>query len=149
MASPRSQPPVFTMVGVNWRRQDMFFAAVEMRENPSLRGKPVAVGGMAMISTANYEARTYVSSWLVLWLRIFLVNCPRVALQVRRPFGHAGLHCSEAVSPLGVCWALARVGTPPPAATADSTYGSGCGHCNVTSKSLLSECDACRDARIL
>lgn len=41
---------------------DMFFAAVEMREDPSLRGKPVAVGGIGMISTANYEARTYVLS---------------------------------------------------------------------------------------
>ena len=39
--------------------QDMFYAAVEMLDNPSLRGKPVAVGGMSMISTANYEARRY------------------------------------------------------------------------------------------
>lgn len=36
---------------------DMFFAAVEMRDDPSLIGKPMAVGGMSMISTANYEAR--------------------------------------------------------------------------------------------
>ena len=63
---------------------DMFFAAVAMRDDPSLVGKPVAVGGCAlesfasfltgialmrcmhlqvggksMISTANYEARTF------------------------------------------------------------------------------------------
>ena len=38
---------------------DMFFAAVEMRDNPELAGKPVAVGGMSMISTANYEARKF------------------------------------------------------------------------------------------
>ncbi|GLD95029.1 hypothetical protein PINS_up003654 [Pythium insidiosum] len=38
---------------------DMFYAAVEMRDNPSLRGKPVAVGGMSMLSTTNYEARKY------------------------------------------------------------------------------------------
>ena len=38
---------------------DMFFAAVAMRDNPSLRGKPIAVGGIGMISTANYEARKY------------------------------------------------------------------------------------------
>ena len=38
---------------------DMFYAAVEMRDNPSLIGKPVAVGGSAMISTANYEARKF------------------------------------------------------------------------------------------
>ena len=28
-----------------------------MKDNPALRGKPMAVGGMAMLSTANYEAR--------------------------------------------------------------------------------------------
>mmetsp|Transcript_12235 Transcript_12235/g.14057 ORF Transcript_12235/g.14057 Transcript_12235/m.14057 type:complete len:238 (-) Transcript_12235:3-716(-) len=38
---------------------DMFFAAVEIRDRPELRKKPVAVGGMSMISTANYEARKY------------------------------------------------------------------------------------------
>ena len=32
---------------------DMFYAAVAMRDNPSLRGKPIAVGGIGMISTAN------------------------------------------------------------------------------------------------
>jgi DNA polymerase kappa len=37
----------------------MFYAAVEMMDNPSLIGKPVAVGGMSMISTANYEARKW------------------------------------------------------------------------------------------
>ena len=37
----------------------MFYAAVEMRDDPSLIGKPVAVGGLGMISTANYEARKY------------------------------------------------------------------------------------------
>lgn len=38
---------------------DMFFAAVEIRDDPSLADKPVAVGGMSMISTANYIARQY------------------------------------------------------------------------------------------
>lgn len=37
----------------------MFFVAVEMRDNPSLKDKPCAVGGMSMISTANYIARKY------------------------------------------------------------------------------------------
>jgi hypothetical protein len=32
---------------------------VELRDFPELRGKPVAVGGESMISTANYEARKY------------------------------------------------------------------------------------------
>ncbi len=38
---------------------DMFYAAVEIRDNPSLADKPVAVGGQMMISTANYIARKF------------------------------------------------------------------------------------------
>lgn len=33
---------------------DAFYAAVEMRDNPELNGKPVIVGGMSMVSAANY-----------------------------------------------------------------------------------------------
>ena len=40
---------------------DAFYAAVEILDNPSLKGKPLAVGGMSMICTASYE-----------------VSCPRV-----------------------------------------------------------------------
>jgi nucleotidyltransferase/DNA polymerase involved in DNA repair len=38
---------------------DMFFAAVEIRDNPSLKDKPVAVGGESMVSTSNYIARRF------------------------------------------------------------------------------------------
>ncbi len=42
---------------------DCFFAAIEMRDDPSLRGRPIAVGGAAdrrgVISTCNYEARAF------------------------------------------------------------------------------------------
>lgn len=38
---------------------DMFYAAVEMRDNPSLRDKPLAVGGNSMLSTTNYVARKF------------------------------------------------------------------------------------------
>ncbi|GMF52563.1 unnamed protein product [Phytophthora fragariaefolia] len=38
---------------------DMFYAAVEMRDNPKLRDVPLAVGGMNMISTTNYAARQF------------------------------------------------------------------------------------------
>ena len=41
---------------------DCFFAAVEMRDNPELVGKPIAVGGTterSVVATANYEARKY------------------------------------------------------------------------------------------
>ncbi|KAH1098900.1 hypothetical protein J1N35_015821 [Gossypium stocksii] len=44
-----------------WLHVDMdaFYAAVETLSNPSLKGKPMAVGSMSMISTANYEARKF------------------------------------------------------------------------------------------
>lgn len=40
-----------------WLHVDMdaFYAAVETLSDPSLKGKPMAVGGLSMISTANYE----------------------------------------------------------------------------------------------
>lgn len=42
---------------------DCFYAAVEMRENPQLKGKPVAVGGApdrrGVLTTCNYEARKF------------------------------------------------------------------------------------------
>ena len=38
---------------------DMFYAAVEIRDRPELAEKPVAVGGLGMISTANYVARRW------------------------------------------------------------------------------------------
>ena len=38
---------------------DAFYAAVEMRDDPSLRAVPMAVGGVGMISTANYAARRF------------------------------------------------------------------------------------------
>ncbi|MVW75285.1 DNA polymerase IV [Pseudomonas xionganensis] len=42
---------------------DCFYAAIEMRDDPRLQGKPLAVGGSAdrrgVIATCNYEARSY------------------------------------------------------------------------------------------
>ncbi len=42
---------------------DCFFAALEMRDDPSLVGRPIAVGGSAdrrgVISTCNYQARVF------------------------------------------------------------------------------------------
>lgn len=42
---------------------DCFYAAVEMRDNPTYRNRPLAVGGderqRGVISTCNYEARTF------------------------------------------------------------------------------------------
>ncbi len=42
---------------------DCFYAAIEMRDDPRLAGKPLAVGGSpdkrGVVATCNYEARTY------------------------------------------------------------------------------------------
>lgn len=41
---------------------DCFYAAVEMRERPELRGRPIAVGGgerRGVVTTCNYEARKF------------------------------------------------------------------------------------------
>jgi DNA polymerase-4 len=55
-----SVPPLRKIIHVD---MDMFYAAVEMRECPELRGKPLAVGGRpdsrSVVTTANYEARKF------------------------------------------------------------------------------------------
>lgn len=53
-------PPVRKIIHVD---MDCFYAAIEIRDRPELRGHPVAVGGSpegrGVLTTCNYEARRY------------------------------------------------------------------------------------------
>jgi DNA polymerase IV len=62
---------------------DCFFAAVEIRDDPRLKGQPVAVGGYSskrgVIATASYEARTF-GVYSALSTAEALRRCPNLKL---------------------------------------------------------------------
>jgi len=53
------QTPIRKIIHID---MDCFYAAIEERDNPALKGKPVGVGGSSrrgVLTTANYEARKF------------------------------------------------------------------------------------------
>lgn len=86
---------------------DAFFAAVEQRDKPSLRGKPVIVGGTGsrgVVATASYEARAFgVRS--AMSTREARARCPHAAylsgrFEAYRATSHAVMTLLRSVSPL-------------------------------------------------
>src|SRR5438046_2238548 len=61
---------------------DCFYAAIEVRDRPQLRGKPVGVGGRSrrgVLTTCNYEARKFgVRSAMPTYMA--LQRCPQLIL---------------------------------------------------------------------
>lgn len=110
---------------------DAFFAAVEQRDNPELRGRPIAVGSdsaRGVVATASYEARRFgVGSAMP--SRMALERCPQlifvkprfevyraVAEQLREIFARY----TPLVEPLSIDEAFLDVSEPlrgPPSAT--------------------------------
>jgi DNA polymerase-4 len=87
---------------------DCFYASVELRDDPSLKDRPVAIGGAAerrgVVATCNYEARAF-GIHSAMPTAIALRRCPKlivlspcmekyreVALQIRAIFGRYTEH---------------------------------------------------------
>ena len=87
---------------------DAFYASVEQRDNPALRGKPVAVGGRpegrGVVAAASYEARAFgVRSAMPMASALRL--CPQLVI-VRPDFAHYRAVSREVMDLLRACTPL-------------------------------------------
>ena len=93
---------------------DSFYASVEMREDPSLRNRPLAVGGSAegrgVIATCNYEARAF-GVHSAMSSRVALRRCPQLLIvkprfelyrQVSRQFHDVFRRYTDRIEPLSL-----------------------------------------------
>ncbi len=93
---------------------DSFYASVEMRERPELRGKPIAVGGSAegrgVIATSNYDARKFGVRSAMSSARAMQM-CPELIIvtarfelyrEVSRQFHEIFSHYTDLIEPLSL-----------------------------------------------
>ena len=93
---------------------DAFFASVEMRDDPSLRGKPVIVGGQpnsrGVVATCSYEARKFgihsgmasSAAYRLCPSAVFLPPCFEKYVAVSRQIRRIFLDYTDLVEPVSI-----------------------------------------------